>query len=68
MGRRVVAANKMNQTDEEVMETLRTSPYGICVYDCDKAIGIEDSSAGIVSIKLVGFSCVGMTVTLNRQE
>ena len=30
---------------------------GRCVYDCDKVIGIEDSSAGIVSIKLVGFSC-----------
>lgn len=41
---------------------------GRCVYDCDKVIGIEDSSAGIVSIKLVGFSCVGMTVTLIRQE
>ena len=60
VGRRVVVANKMNPTDEEVMETLRTGPYGRCVYDCDKVIGIEDSSAGIVSIKFVGFSCVGI--------
>ncbi|MEG2380921.1 MAG: HAD family phosphatase, partial [Oscillospiraceae bacterium] len=26
-----------------------------------KVIGIEDSSAGVVSIKLAGFSCVGIS-------
>ena len=26
-----------------------------------KVIGIEDSSAGVVSIKLAGFSCIGVS-------
>ncbi len=34
---------------------------GIPFEDRHKVIGIEDSSAGVVSIKLAGFSCVGIS-------
>ena len=40
-------------------ETARVG-LGIPFENRHKVIGIEDSSAGVVSIKLAGFSCVGI--------
>jgi len=41
-------------------ETARVG-LGIPFERRHKVIGIEDSSAGVVSIKLAGFSCVGIS-------
>ena len=41
-------------------ETARVG-LGIPFENRHKVIGIEDSSAGVVSIKLAGFSCVGIS-------
>jgi len=41
-------------------ETARVG-LGIPFENRHKIIGVEDSSAGVVSIKLAGFSCIGLT-------
>ena len=41
-------------------ETARVG-LGIPASNRHKVIGIEDSSAGVVSIKLAGFSCIGIS-------
>ncbi len=35
---RAIAANKFNPTDEEVLESLKTSQYGRCVFYCDNDV------------------------------
>lgn len=62
VGRRAVVANKMNPTDDEVMEALRTGDYGRCAYDCDndvvdhQVVNMEFDGGATVSFTMNAFN------------
>ena len=59
---RAIAANKFNPTDEEVDESLKTSPYGRCVFQCDndvvdhQVVNIQFGENKLMTLTMSGFN------------
>ncbi len=66
---RAIAAEKFDPTDEEVDESLKTSPYGRCVYQCDndvvdhQIVNMEFGKGRFVTLTMSGFNKGGRTTT-----
>ncbi len=62
---RNAAARKVNPTNEEIAEVLRTSMYGKCVYKCDndvvdhQVVNMEFENGGLVSFNMCCFNYGG---------
>ncbi len=67
---RAIAANKFEPTDEEVDESLKTSPYGRCVYQCDndvvdhQVVNIQFGKDKLVSLTMSPFNKGGRTSSI----
>ncbi len=62
---REAAARKVNPTNEELAEVLRTTLYGKCVYKCDndvvdhQVVNLEFENGGVVSFNMCCFNYGG---------
>lgn len=67
---RAIAANKFDPTDEEVEESLKTSPYGRCVFQCDndvvdhQVVNIQFGEGKLMTLTMSGFNKGGRETTI----
>ncbi|MBQ3553065.1 MAG: Gfo/Idh/MocA family oxidoreductase [Clostridia bacterium] len=67
---RAIVANKFNPTDEEVDESLKTSPYGRCVYQCDndvvdhQIVNVQFGEGKLLTLTMSGFNKGGRVTTI----
>lgn len=71
---RNACANKVDPTDEEVIEALNTTQYGKCVYKCDndvvdhQVVNLEFENGAIASFNMSSFNDMGRYIRVMGTE